>query len=1519
MSSLAQIRDRMSKQQQHTLPSALPDIGRVNLENTAPSKADERKALETTVAAYETDPDRKSSAPEGVPDLTSLSHLDEDEMLYQLQVRYDKQHIYTYVASILIAINPYEKLPIYDEFMMNQYRGASRAALTRLAPHCYAVAETAYQNLGRIGKNQSMVICGESGSGKTETAKVFMQYLAHVTKGQATHGADDTKVGVEDQFLQVNPILEAFGNATTNMNNNSSRFAKFTQVLFNCTNKEVMEHKGRMMPRIAGSFVETYLLEKSRVSHQEKGERNYHVFYQLCRGADDGMRKHLALYDDMTHFYYLSQSGTTEVKGTKDDKNFKEMSDAFRSLGLSDDELQSIFAAVAGILHLGNINFSDEDPDEAKFTTGSDTPAKNAARLFGIDAGILEARMTTQQLTIAGEIVTKALKPSDATFNRDAMAKALYQGLFDWIVRRINERLHADSTPERELLWIGILDVFGFESSDENNSFEQFCINFANEKLQNWFNFEVIGSEQEAYLREGIPWVPLDLPENRDTIDMIEAKGKGLIAILDSTCIMPKGSDIIFLDNLFNEHSKNAKLRRARSRRLPKSGPRARNPAKPDPKLRRGSTYEAFNGFTVQHYAGPVVYNADGFIRKNMDRTNDDTIALFQDSKDDVVKTLLSTPKSIINQPGRRRMSRSIAFESVGNAFSKQLAKLLRNLQSTQPHFVRCVNPNQFKRPRTFDGEYVTPQLRCGGLVEAVRVLKLGYPSRVSYDDIFSRYASSMTSAPTDPGARREFVEAVFLVFGFSHHDYQLGFTKVFFKPGKQTLLDQVFGKDAVMPDDFESKIRHMIQRKRWLRVFSGVLMCVRVQRCVVRMRANKRLAALGAQFAILSGALMARVKQARKNTALHVLQGFMKTRLATAQQTAAVDATSRMQRFLRHCVRRRALTARLVTLVDARKTKMNAAAVALQSFFVHNYRRATLGAELAHRSDATKKRVELEKQLEAERAQAEEARVRQLEAERAKREAEEAARRREAEEHARKEEEERQRQIKARQEREEKEAAAAAAAEAARLAALAADRQAEEAAEQERLAKLEKEAQARREAADAKRADREAAAEKERQWQEHLKKVQARKEQEEKEAAAKLEAEEKEKANEAAAKKSAANAAARAADVADTPAADDIPDHIRKQHLDERKLQADELASERAANLRNVVLQGGKFMKHGRRGNPHIRHVCVSAVGNLHWSKRKMDQLSAMPSNTYIKLKDVIKVLEGKHTANFQRKTAREAPANVCFSIVSTERTLDLQAINESERATWVAAIRSVVKDVQTGMVNLINGDRVAEEHKQRVRRAATMRKRNTVSGTGQVRASMMTLVNFGSDDEKIKFLEEGGFFLKFERETKPHLLHVSVQGGKLYWGGTPKPHLVAESHCILLKDVKAVHAGKTTMIFRHKSTNALSPPEHCFSILFNGWTMDLQTDTNEHRNHWVSALSAALAKYKGADQGGKLQPGSHTRSRSSSALYGSGRLQRSQSMRLPTVGRRMSGTVRIPSNWSVPEISEVDEDDSV
>ncbi|KAG2377270.1 Myosin-8 Myosin XI [Vigna angularis] len=698
--------------------------------------------------------------PAGVEDMTRLAYLHEPGVLQNLHIRYSLNDIYTYTGNILIAVNPFQRLPhLTETSTMAKYKAA---AFGEQSPHPFAIASSAYRKMINEEKSQSILVSGESGAGKTESTKMLMHYLAFLGGRAATEGRS-----VEQQVLESNPVLEAFGNAKTVRNNNSSRFGKFVEIQF--------DQKGR----ISGAAIRTYLLERSRVCQVSDPERNYHCFYMLCAAPKEESGKYKL--GDPRKFHYLNQSNCIELDGLDDSKEYLATRRAMEVVGISGDEQDAIFRIVAAVLHLGNIEFIKGSEDELDSSQPKDEKSiyhlKTAAELLMCDEKSLEDSFCKRVMVTRGDTITKSLDPTAAALSRDALAKIVYSRLFDWIVCKINNTIGQD--PDSTKL-IGVLDIYGFESF-KTNSFEQFCINLTNEKLQQHFNQHVFKMEQEEYTKEEINWSYIEFVDNQDVLDLIEKKPGGVIALLDEACMFPRSTHETFAEKLYQTFKDNKRFSK--------------------PKLSR-------TDFTINHYAGDVTYQTDFFLDKNKDYVVPEHAALLSASKCPFVSGLFP--------PLPEETTKSTKFSSIATQFKLQLQSLLETLNATEPHYIRCVKPNNLLKPGIFENNNVLQQLRCGGVMEAIRISCAGYPTRKSFDEFVQRFtileSSVLKACPDEVTACKRLLDRANL------KDYQIGKTKVFLRAGQMAELDacraEVLGLSASV---IQRKVRTFLCRKQYV------------------------------------------------------------------------------------------------------------------------------------------------------------------------------------------------------------------------------------------------------------------------------------------------------------------------------------------------------------------------------------------------------------------------------------------------------------------------------------------------------------------------------------------------------------------------------------------------------------------------------------------------------------------------------------------------------------------------------
>ncbi|KAL2992135.1 hypothetical protein AAZX31_10G032700 [Glycine max] len=667
---------------------------------------------------------------DGVDDMTKLAYLHEPGVLHNLETRYMMNEIYTYTGNILIAINPFQNLShLYDTNVMQRYKGAT---IGGLGPHVFAIAEAAYRAMINEEKSNSILVSGESGAGKTETTKMLMQYLAYLGGNTSSEGRT-----VEKQVLESNPVLEAFGNAKTVRNDNSSRFGKFVEIQFN------------KYGRISGAAIRTYLLEKSRVCQISDPERNYHCFYLLCASPPEEKEKYKL--GDPRSFHYLNQSNCYELVGVNAAQEYLSTKRAMDIVGISQEEQDAIFRVVAAILHLGNIKFakSEETDSSVLEDEASRFHLQTTAELLMCDPNCLEGALRERVMITPEEIIKRSLDPLGATVSRDGLAKTLYSRLFDWLVQKINISIGQD--PSSKCL-IGVLDIYGFESF-QTNSFEQFCINFTNEKLQQHFNQHVFKMEQEEYTKEGIDWSYLEFVDNQDVLDLIEKKPGGIIALLDEACMFPKSTHETFSQKLyqtFKDHKRFIK-----------------------PKLARSD-------FSVVHYAGEVQYQSEQFLDKNKDYVVPEHQDMLSASKCSFVSGLFA--------PLSEETAKSAKFSSIGSRFKLQLQQLMDALNLTEPHYIRCIKPNSLLKPFIFENMNVIQQLRSGGVLEAVRIKCAGFPTHWTFHDFLTRLGILAPEVLQGNFEEKDSCKKILEKIGLT--GYQIGETQIFLRAGQMAELD---------------------------------------------------------------------------------------------------------------------------------------------------------------------------------------------------------------------------------------------------------------------------------------------------------------------------------------------------------------------------------------------------------------------------------------------------------------------------------------------------------------------------------------------------------------------------------------------------------------------------------------------------------------------------------------------------------------------------------------------------------
>ncbi|XP_049825607.1 myosin heavy chain, muscle isoform X1 [Aethina tumida] len=716
---------------------------------------------------------------EKVEDMADLTYLNDAAVLHNLRQRYYAKLIYTYSGLFCVAINPYKRFPVYTNRCAKLYRGKRR---NEVPPHIFAISDGAYVNMLTNHENQSMLITGESGAGKTENTKKVIAYFA--TVGASTKKTEEQikKGNLEDQVVQTNPVLEAFGNAKTVRNDNSSRFGKFIRIHFGPTGK------------LAGADIETYLLEKARVISQQSLERSYHIFYQMMSGSVKGLKEMCLLSNNINDYHFVSQ-GKTTIPNVDDGEECTITDQAFDVLGFTQEEKDNIYKITASVMHMGCMKFKQRGREEQAEPDGTEE-GERVSKLLGVDTAALYQALTKPRIKVGNEFVTQGRNVNQVSYSVGAMSKAMFDRVFKYLVKKCNETL---DTQQKRQHFIGVLDIAGFEIFDFNG-FEQLCINFTNEKLQQFFNHHMFVLEQEEYQREGIEWAFIDFGMDLAAcIELIE-KPMGILSILEEESMFPKATDATFVEKLNTNH-------------LGKS-PNYQKPKPPKPGQQAAH-------FTLGHYAGNVPYNITGWLEKNKDPLNDTVVDLYKKGTNKLLVEIFA------DHPGQSggadaggkggRGKKGGGFATVSSAYKEQLNNLMTTLRSTQPHFVRCIIPNELKQPGVIDSHLVMHQLTCNGVLEGIRICRKGFPNRMVYPDFKLRYKILNPAAVSKESDPKKCADLILQASGLDAELYRLGHTKVFFRAGvlgqMEELRDDRLGKIVTW---MQSWVRGYLSRKEF-------------------------------------------------------------------------------------------------------------------------------------------------------------------------------------------------------------------------------------------------------------------------------------------------------------------------------------------------------------------------------------------------------------------------------------------------------------------------------------------------------------------------------------------------------------------------------------------------------------------------------------------------------------------------------------------------------------------------------
>ncbi|XP_042243049.1 myosin heavy chain, muscle-like isoform X25 [Homarus americanus] len=729
-------------------------------------------------------------------DMSNLTYLNDASVLYNLKCRYVTKLIYTYSGLFCVAINPYKRYPIYTSRVVKIYQSKRR---NEVPPHIFAIADGAYMDMLQNHENQSMLITGESGAGKTENTKKVIAYFANVGASTKKKQVDERKQNLEDQIVQTNPVLEAFGNAKTVRNDNSSRFGKFIRIHFGPSGK------------LSGADIETYLLEKARVISQQTLERSYHIFYQIMSDQIKTIKPICRLSNDIHDYHFVSQ-GKVTVASIDDKEDMQFTDEAFDVLGFSHEEKENVYKVTAAVMHFGEMKFKQRGREEQAEADGT-AEGENVAKLMGVEGADLYKNLTKPKIKVGNEFVTQGRNKDQVTYSVGALAKGIYDRTFKWLVKKCNVTLE---TGQKRVMFIGVLDIAGFEIFDFNG-FEQLCINFTNEKLQQFFNHHMFVLEQEEYKREGINWVFIDFGlDLQACIELIE-KPLGILSILEEESMFPKATDKSFEEKLKTNH-------------LGKS-PNFIKPKPPKPG-------QAEAHFAIVHYAGTVPYNLTGWLEKNKDPLNDTVVDQLKKANNTLSVEIFfdhagqSGGADVSGGKGGKRAKGS-GFQTVSGMYKEQLNKLMTTLMSTSPHFIRCIIPNEMKQSGVIDAALVMHQLTCNGVLEGIRICRKGFPNRMVYPDFKHRYNILNPKVTRNLGEDyKQATQELLTEVSLEAEKYRMGHTKVFFRAGVLGALEEIRDdRLAKIISWLQSWIRGYTSRKAYKRLQEQRVALIVVQR----------------------------------------------------------------------------------------------------------------------------------------------------------------------------------------------------------------------------------------------------------------------------------------------------------------------------------------------------------------------------------------------------------------------------------------------------------------------------------------------------------------------------------------------------------------------------------------------------------------------------------------------------------------------------------------------------------------